>query len=258
MEKRLAYKNLDSEISNFYTLSDVDVLHNNKQASRIHSFASDLNILRVSDIGDSDATHPLFERYEDTMLKSQKSNLDLVCLGYGRLFSSIRVYPGLSTDWLIAPLVNDPAFRANNNKLCVPKKVKASLVACVKAGIDFDVIFIAHEIPKNSIRPGTPLDLNLLLPPPNMKQNSRLSSIENLAKKSLTLIGRMFRALFIIFPMVATQVDRLTEESEKLSRPLFYFNYDPILFGVQLDPYLKNSKNNAGLWYYITHWNWEQ
>ncbi len=271
MEKKLTNQIQMVKETEFYGLPAVETINDDRQLKRITAFASNFKMENVSNIEESATFDLLVKRYKDTMFKSRKNNLNLICLGYGSIFTSLRVYRGPSTDWLVAPLLNDPAFRENKNKLCVPKNVKRILVTCVKSGIDFDNIFIAHEVPKGSIQPGKPIDLNILLPTPSKEQNARLSFIEKLAEGALLLS----EGLIVLLDVAIRETMELYHFAESYKRNLsrhgrptydydynyqnnyhYNYNYDPILFGVQVDPCVKARKTRSGLWYYITHWRW--
>jgi hypothetical protein len=77
-------------------------------------------------------------------------------VGYGRLFEPInglhhRVYAGKETDWVFLPLDEDPRFHSRFG-FRAPRRVIQHLAAIVtameKAGVNFDTLWVAHEVPK--------------------------------------------------------------------------------------------------------------
>ncbi|SMH32608.1 hypothetical protein SAMN06295885_0758 [Rathayibacter oskolensis] len=49
-------------------------------------------------------------------------------------------------DWVVVPLEDDPAFRART--LAIPAHARRRIAAVSDAGIEFDRLLIAHEVPK--------------------------------------------------------------------------------------------------------------
>jgi hypothetical protein len=60
-------------------------------------------------------------------------------LGMAPLFNEARMYPGVATDWIIAPA-------DDHEQIVVPREQRQVLQRLVDGGIDFRAIYVAHEV----------------------------------------------------------------------------------------------------------------
>jgi hypothetical protein len=114
-------------------------------------------------------SHPptaLVRRYEKTDALIQKNRLPVRFFGYAPLFSGSLVYPGPKSDWAIMNLPDDPFYSQHNGRLYAPRAVVTDVKKFHDAGLNFDGVFIAHEIPKGSVRRGEDVPFELIAPPP--------------------------------------------------------------------------------------------
>ncbi len=185
----------------------------------------------------------LIQRFNETDRISTKKKLPIQFVGYRSMFRGSLVYEGRASDWAIMNLTEDPFYRDHNNWLYAPRQVISDIQRYDALGLRFDAIFIAHELPKGSVRPGSHVPFELLAPPPRAAAQRRLEFLE---KSSLSvwewiakLVGTAAKAPAVAVTALAAAIAR-----------------DPILFGVQFDPTWKKDLQPIGLWYYLTHWYW--
>ena len=72
-----------------------------------------------------------------------RAGVDITYLGIAQLFGEPRAYPGQDTDWIIGP--------AGSSDTVIPMVQKERLQKLVHAGIDFPMVYVAHEIPKGQV-----------------------------------------------------------------------------------------------------------
>ncbi len=75
--------------------------------------------------------------------------LHLPCLGVLPLFDEIRAYHGTRSEWVITPASLDPLVRSGG--LPVPHEQLRWLEAVEAAGVTFDDIYLAHEVPSGTV-----------------------------------------------------------------------------------------------------------
>ena len=192
----------------------------------------------------------LIERYRRTLYLAERNNLSLLFLGYAPIFSGTRVYRGRDCDWAMMHLGDDPVYCFYGQRLYAPRPVIEQMERIVQAGIEFDTIFIAHEIPVGSVKPGEPVPLELIIPPPHPQVRRRLSFLEStvmrwwgFVTKVLAGTAKMAAITAIATATTAVGVAALVAQ-------------DPVLFGVQFDNAWQVNGQPVGMWYYLTHWYW--
>lgn len=206
-----------------------------------------LEIQPVSSLLPQVTNNALFKRYHQTHALSDRKGIPVRFLGYAPLFSGTRVYRGQGCDWAMMYLGDDPVYGFHKNKLYAPPPVITDINNIVNAGVKFDAIFIAHEIPEGSIKSGAPVPLELIAPPPSPSVQQRLQFMESSSKGWWSFVtGAIVGALSV--PTIAG-VAAVGATAALVAR-------DPVLFGVQFDNNWTVNNKPIGLWYYLTHWYW--
>jgi hypothetical protein len=83
----------------------------------------------------------LERRAPDTIRTAREAGVDIEHLGVSPLFAEARFYEGDETDWVLAPV--DP-----RDEVIVPRREGRDLKRLLEAGIDFPLVYIADEVPK--------------------------------------------------------------------------------------------------------------
>jgi hypothetical protein len=85
------------------------------------------------------------ERTSPRMVKTaRRAGVDITYLGIAPLFAEPRAYTRPKTDWIIRPA-------ADLSDAIVPAAEREALQRLVHAGIDFPLIYVAHEVPKSQL-----------------------------------------------------------------------------------------------------------
>jgi len=172
---------------------------------------------------------------------SRARQLPVRFLGYALLFSEPRVYRGAQSDWVMVNLKNDPLYYSNGERLIIPAAVCKDLKLILEAGINFDAMYIAHEISKGSLKERSSIPLELVAPPPPL-------AIQDLERKSQRWWGGIggFLNTFVEIFSPAVIFENALEYR------------DPVLFGVLIDQSWRRNDRLMGMWYYVTSWRWPQ
>lgn len=192
----------------------------------------------------------LILRHQETLHLARLGNLPLLFLGYAPVFSGQRVYQGRDCNWAMMHVGDDPVFRLHRQRLYAPKTVRNLLARITAAGIEFDAIFIAREIPVGSVKHGEPVPLELLMPPPHPKTRERVSVLEEITVNWWNFVAK---ALAVTLKGVATGAMAVAAAGAGLAS---LATLDPVLFGVQFDAAWHVDGYPIGMWYYLTHWVW--
>ena len=97
-------------------------------------------------------------------------------MGFSRISDRPQVVTGEETDWLILPADLDPLYQ--QRKLAATPAVSARVTELLNAGIRFDALAIAHEVPAGSYaRVRTSAQLQELVSPPTPRSLSVLATI---------------------------------------------------------------------------------
>jgi hypothetical protein len=234
-------KNFNSENSATSTalVPSVNSTNRNRLLSGVHIATSAPKPVPVS----------LARRHNETTALARANGINLPFLGYSPVFSETKMYFGEASDWALMNLNNDPLFNSQKNKLYAPKSVLAEIRTAVKAGIQLDSIYIAHEVPKGKLQLGKKISAELLAPPPSAKVQRRLNFIEKATRLWWKYVAEISAGAIVAPVAIAGAV--AASPFAALSAGL-----DPVLLGVQFDPRWTHKGQPIGIWYYITAWDW--
>ncbi len=197
----------------------------------------------------SHLSRSLLQRHQRTLRLAECNNLPLSFLGYAPVFPAPHVYPGLDCDWVVMSITIDPAFREWGRKFHFPALIKEQVERILQAGIEFDAIFIAHEIPQGLLESGKPVARELVLPSPDPRVLRRLEFLEGIVTSWWNFVKGVAAA---IVGMAATTVETIAA-TNRVHRPTYR---DPVLLGVQFDATCQVGGQPLGMWYYLAHWHW--
>lgn len=197
------------------------------------------------------------ERNSPRLIESaSRAGVDITYLGIAPLFDGPRAYAGPQTDWIIRPAADD-------NDSIVPAPERDRLQRLVHAGIDFPLVYVAHEIPKGrlAIPDGTtgalsPRSVALdqvtaaeaVGPVPVPAAASVLA--ERLGHKSQHLLAVLRTALPIAGAIAAAPFILAGAAVAAVANGL-----DPIVFGVI--PAGPPSAGQPAAWYILARWEWQ-
>ena len=230
-----------------------------------------LNLLEVEPISAPDLPPALLDRYQKTQDLATQADLPLQFLGYQPVFSDTKIYHGPNTDWVMMNLTQDPLFQAQGQKLYAPAQARQDLMNLVAAGLVFDAIFIAHEIPPGSVLPDDQVPLAALMPPLPHQTAQNLAFLDRsqqgfwhgiakgtalaLALPVLAAGALAVAAGAVVLGAAAMAISAVGLVVLAVGAPVIVgMNFDPVILGVQFDPDAQDQ--SPALWYHLTNWHW--
>lgn len=200
-------------------------------------------------------------KYNRAMELTQKHDLSLRFMGYAPAFNGVHLHRGRKSDWVVNPIAIDPPYKSSGKVLYVPPSVRENVGRTLTAGVNFDAVYIAHEIPAGSVQPGQPVPPELIMPPPPPSTARYLSDLEAASeaywqgiRKLLALPVRVTAGLGGAATGAASAAVRGAAAIGAAA--LTALTLDPIIFGLYLDKAWKYNDQYIALWWYITHWYW--
>ncbi len=187
------------------------------------------------------ANPALATRVQKIVERAAQATLPLRYLGTMPLFGKQRIYRGENTDWVVTNLANDPLFY-DRFGFPIPQENLRELAAIAESGIEFDGLYVAHEVPADTIQDGQRLRLNHVAPsaPPAVaKQSARFGTW-----------GERLWTIAFPFADTGTAVEGAKQIGIALDR------LDPVLFGVVIAPRRRFNADETGAWFLLTQWSY--
>jgi hypothetical protein len=190
--------------------------------------------------------------------RARDAGVPITYMGMGPLFDETRAYPGPGTDWVIGPVTS-------GSDAVVPRAERAALQQLVDAGIDFPMIYIAHEVPKGrlAIPEGRERDFQPTtvdqatadaavgpVPPPEAttaladRLGHRAQQLQRVMRIALVGAGAIAAAPFVLAGAAAVAA----------VGAIGALALDPIVFGVI--PAGQPVPGELGAWYILAQWDW--
>jgi hypothetical protein len=197
---------------------------------------------------------PLLEKHVHTMTTSDQLALPVRFIGYAPVSNDTQVFRGVASDCALMPLTRDPLYYASGNKLLIPEAALADLARIHRAHLDFEALFIAHEVPKNSLMPGQAVPLEVLAPPPPPHLSKQLVRVETVNRLFWTAFRGGLRGLAMgaafaaVLPAAAVGIAG--------AALIGAASMDPVIFGLNFDRSKTVNGQPLAMWYYLTHWYW--
>ena len=170
-------------------------------------------------------------------------------LGIMPLFDGHHVYQGSERDCGLMRLEEDPLYQSRDG-YPMPTQVKERLASIQDAGIDFDAIYVAHEVEKGSLVEGRPIDPLAVIPPP-------APSIRRRSKQLGSIAAKLFKVAAA--PLLAWSAASLAVASAgavaavgAMAAPLL----DPVIFGVVVRPGSRPGPGELGCWFHLAQWRY--
>jgi len=187
----------------------------------------------------------LYARQQSVAQRSMQEGLPVRYLGTMPLFAGFRVYPGQAWDWVLVNVAEDPLFHAPQG-FPVPGHILAQLRQVARRGIDFDALYVAHEVTPGRVRPDAPLTLEALMPPPPATV-VRLSNRLGEAAAALWTLGLLPWMPLVVLP----QILGIGLGIQSLGISAWH---DPVLLGALVAPGRSPAPGEPAAWFYLTHW----
>lgn len=185
----------------------------------------------------------LYVRQRSLMRKSVERHLPVQYLGTMRLFEGHRIYSGRDHDWVLVNLADDPLFR-DRDGFPVPRQVLRELRAIKRHRVDFDALYVAHQVPRGRAKEGARLRADVLLPPPP-------EAVQKLSDR-LGVVGQILWMLGCLPTTVSSAIAgvALTGVTTLVTAQ----GLDPLLLGVVVGWDRPAIPGELAAWFYLSHW----
>jgi hypothetical protein len=204
--------------------------------------------------------YEIVQQHQHLMQIADRHHFNLRPLGATLTFEEPRIYQGTGSDWALMPLEQDSFYRENQERMVLPKEVYTNLQGMNNEGIDFDALYVAHELPSGLVRSGQPIPSTYLAPPPPPQKAARLKMLS----QASTLYQRALRTAVLTAgigtALVATMAIALPilVVGAALTLPAAAVGLDPVLFGVNIDYSRTIGGQHPCLIYVLAQWSWPQ
>lgn len=185
--------------------------------------------------------------------RAKKAGVTIEYLGSHPLFEESRLFNGPKTDWLLGPADSDAVEEI------VPRAQLADLRRLSESGIDFPVVYVAHELPKGRVQSLVPADnaltptmidrteaASLVDPAPVPRSTVELS--ERLSARSRQILAVLASAVPIIGAVAAAPFVVVGAALAGLA------TMDPIVLGVM--PAGRPVPGTPATWFVLARWEW--
>ncbi|HEU5101919.1 MAG TPA: hypothetical protein VFU22_23015 [Roseiflexaceae bacterium] len=189
----------------------------------------------------------LFTQGRTILATSRQNGLPIRYLGTMPLFDGHRVYSGDRRDWVLMPIQADP-LHDDRDGFPIPKRVLKDLRMIRRSEIDFDALYIAHEVPMGTVREDRAIPRGLLTPPaPRAMQ--RLSGYLGLTSSALWMLATL--------PIAASAAIGGVLNRGALNLGVTV-GLDPILLGVLVGHNRPVRSQEPAAWFYLGHWTYNE
>ena len=187
--------------------------------------------------------------------RAREAGVPITYLGMTPLFSETRAYAGPRTDWIIRPVTD-------LSDAIVPRAQRAALLRLVDAGIEFPMIYIAHEVPKG----------RLAIPGSDSEPTARVMTVDHadaeaavgpvpppaaasaLADRLGNSSQRLLQVLAMAIPIAGAIVAAPFVLASAAVAAVGALALDPIVFGVI--PAGPSVPGQPAAWYILAQWDW--
>jgi hypothetical protein len=179
-------------------------------------------------------------------------------LGTMPLFDGHRVYRGQEHDWGLMQLEEDPLYQSRDG-YPMPTQVGELLAQILLAGINFDAIYVAHEVEKGALVEGKPMDPLALIPPPAPSVQKRSRQLGWLADKLFKVATAPLLALTaasLALTSAGVVAAAAGAVGAAASGVVAVRLLDPVVFGVIGRTGRELGAGEMGCWFYLAHWRY--
>jgi hypothetical protein len=189
------------------------------------------------------------------IMSARRAGVDITYLGIASLFDEPRAYAGPYTDWIIRPA-------ADHNDAIVPAAEGDKLQRLIRVGIDFPLVYVAHEIPKGRLAIPDRTTATMKLQPVALDHAAAAEAVgpipvpaassalaERFGHRSQHLLAVLRAALPIAGAIAAAPFILAGAAVAALANGL-----DPIVFGAI--PAGPPSSGQPAAWYILARWEW--
>jgi hypothetical protein len=193
---------------------------------------------------------------------ASRAGVEITYVGTAPLFDEPRAYAGRQTDWIIGPA-------ADHSDAIVPADIREQLRRLIHAGIDFSLVYVAHEIPKGRLAIPAGTATSAGSQPVNLRREAAAAAVgpvpppagttelaDRLGHSSQRLLNMLRTAVPIAAGIAAAPVLIASAPFVLAGAAItaLAVGLDPIVFGVI--PAGPVTSGQPGAWYILARWEW--
>ena len=200
------------------------------------------------------ATTPALQIKQQAVAEiARTQHLPVKLLATAPLFDDIHVIEGQQNDYVMMPLSADPLYQ-DRDGFPVNRSVLGNLQRIQRSGLEFDNLYVVHEVPRGAVGPGT-LGIESAIMPPPPRRLQQLSYDLGMAAgiawqvailplmASIAVSGAMVGGA-----LAAGAATMGAVTGGALAR------YDPMLLGVMVGRGRPVQTGEPAAWFYLGHW----
>jgi hypothetical protein len=186
------------------------------------------------------AGRSLIQRAKWVRAVSLENGIPLRVLGVRPLFDQVRVVTQTTPNWALYNLSHDPLWQTG--KFPIPRRHLGRLNQLYRTGVEFDVLYVAHELPVDFDPEVDPLELELFKPGPPRTVLQLAQRFGAITDGILSTYAAALRR-----PIQALTVAGLNSSSVLR---------DPILMGAVIPSGVNPEEGVPAVWFLLAAWRW--
>ncbi|MHB8510855.1 MAG: hypothetical protein ACYDCC_01640 [Actinomycetota bacterium] len=190
-----------------------------------------------------------------------KTPVKLQFAGIGQMFHEPRLFRGESSHWVIGPAEADPHLRAGS--FAVPGAALVRLKALVKAGIDFPMTYVAHELDNTRVKEFGQKSSELALRDRDAGITISTSEADKLVgalplpakpQRKADRLGQLARGVREGATATLTAVG-MAAAAPLIAASALTSSLDPMILGAMTADG-SNSEGAPAVWFVLAQWDW--
>jgi len=153
-------------------------------------------------------------------------------------------------DYVFCNLAEDPLFH-DPDRFPIPQRVLQHLQRLDQASVgrEFDLLYVIHEIEKDKVREGEPLDADTLVPPSPQTQR---------ASRRLGTLGTGIWLGTTVPLLVGAGLGLTAVTAAAGFAAMAPLALDPLLLGAIVEPHRPVRACEPAVWFYLAHWYYDR
>ena len=185
-------------------------------------------------------SNSLVERAKMVRSISVAKGIPIPELGINPLFAGVKIVTNTTPNWAIYNISQDPLWHSGN--FPVPRNDLRRLNQLYLGGIEFDAMYVAHELPIGFDHENDSLELSLIEPAPPMQAIGLAQKIGLATDGIVAMYAAASRKPFQALAMVGNKGSTILR--------------DPILMGTIVPPRFNPEEGVPAVWFLLAAWRW--
>jgi hypothetical protein len=183
---------------------------------------------------------PLIDRAKLVRAIASAKRVSVPVLGNAPLFNGVKLVTRTTPNWALYNLSHDPVWQSG--KFPIPMKHLWRLNRLYRGGIEFDALYVAHELPLDFRPDHDRLELGLVEPPP-----------PTTALRVAEVLGRTTDGILTLY---AATIRKPIKALAIASATGLAILRDPVLMGAVIPPGTNPESGVPAVWFLLAAWKW--